>query len=140
LAEVARPQSEPAKKRPKFGRFVMLAPPNHGSGLANYFGGNIAYRTVTGQSGQELGRDWSQLESHLATPDFEFGIIAGGKGDEKGYNPLIVGDNDGVIGVETTKLDGAKDSIVIPAVHMLLQRDSDAMAYTLHFLKEGTFK
>ena len=47
---------------------------------------------------------------------------------------------DGVIGVETTKLDGAKDFTVIPAVHMLLQRDSDAMAYTLHFLKEGTFK
>jgi pimeloyl-ACP methyl ester carboxylesterase len=139
-AEAVQPPGETAKKRPKFGRFVMLAPPNHGSGLANYFGGNIVYKTVTGESGQELGRDWSQLEAHLATPDFEFGIIAGGKGDAKGYNPVIVGDNDGVIGVETTKLDGAKDFTVIPAVHMFLQCDSDAMAYTLHFLKEGTFK
>ena len=87
-----------------------------------------------------MGRDWSKLEAHLATPDFEFGIIAGGKGDEKGYNPLLAGDNDGVLSVETAKLEGAKDFVVIPAMHPLLQNNSLALAYTLRFLKEGSFK
>jgi pimeloyl-ACP methyl ester carboxylesterase len=139
-ADAAHPAGETAKKRPKFNRFVMLAPPNHGSGLARYFADNVLYKTVTGESGRQLGRDWSPLESHLATPDFEFGIIAGGKGDEKGYNPLVAGDNDGVLSVETTKLAGAKDFVVIPAMHPLLQNDSRALVYTLRFLKEGKFR
>ncbi len=140
VAEAANPAAESAKKRPKFNRFVMLAPPNHGSGLAKYFSENILYKTVTGDSGRELGRDWSRLESQLATPDFEFGIIAGGKGGAKGYNPLLAGDNDGVLGVETAKLAGAKDFIVIPAMHPLLQNNSLALTCTLHFLQEGTFR
>lgn len=140
LAEAARPANASAKKRPKFNRFVMLAPPNHGSGMAKYFGDNLLYQAVTGDSGKQLGLDWNAIESHLATPDFEFGIIAGGKGDGKGYNPMIVGDNDGILGVETTKLDGAKDFIVIPAVHPLMQNTPEALSYTLHFLKEGKFR
>jgi hypothetical protein len=140
IAEKSRPAGELPKKHPKFNRFVMLAPPNHGSGLAKYFADNLIYKSVTGDSGQQLGQDWAKIESHLGTPDFEFGIIAGGKGDEKGYNPIIAGDNDGVIGVETTKLDGAKEFVVIPAVHPFLQSNFLAMKYTLHFLKEGTFR
>jgi pimeloyl-ACP methyl ester carboxylesterase len=140
LAAEKDPPGEAAKKRPKFKRFVMLAPPNHGSGLARYFADNFVFQTVMGDSGRQLGLDWSKLESSLATPDFEFAIIAGGKGDEKGYNPLLAGDNDGVISVETAKLDGAKEFAVIPALHPLLQSDSVALAYTLRFLKHGGFE
>ncbi|MCC6124006.1 MAG: alpha/beta hydrolase [Pirellulales bacterium] len=139
-AEASNPGGGPAKQRPKFNRFVMLAPPNHGSGLARYFADNWVYKTVTGDSGRELGRDWSKLESHLASPDFEFGIIAGGKGDGKGYNPLLAGDNDGVIGVETARLAGAKDFVVIPAMHHRVQHHSLALVYTLRFLKVGSFE
>jgi pimeloyl-ACP methyl ester carboxylesterase len=140
IAAEKDPQGEAAKKRPKFNRFVMLAPPNHGSGLARYFADNFVFQSVLGDSGLQLGRDWSKLESNLATPDFEFAVIAGGKGDGKGYNPLLAGDNDGVISVETAKLDGAKEFAVIPALHPLLQADSVALAYTLRFLKDGSFE
>jgi pimeloyl-ACP methyl ester carboxylesterase len=139
-ADASAPARISAAKRPKFNRFVMLAPPNHGSGLARYFADNFVFKTVLGDSGRELGRDWSKLAAHLAVPDFEFAVIAGGKGDGKGYNPLLAGDNDGVISVETTKLAGAKDFVVIPAMHPLLQNDSQTLYYTLHFLKKGTFR
>ncbi len=98
-----------AKRR--FGRFVMLGPPNQGALLAETFADNILFKEITGDAGQELGRDWPQLEKRLATPDFQFGIIAGGKGNDKGYNPLLEGDNDGVISVETAKLAGAHDFV-----------------------------
>jgi pimeloyl-ACP methyl ester carboxylesterase len=140
MADAMNPSGQAAKKRPKFGRFVMLAPPNHGSGVARYFADNFVFDKVLGDSAQQLGRDWDALESHLAVPDFEFGVIAGGKGDEKGYNPLLAGDNDGVIGVETAKLDGAKDFLVVRAPHPLLQNNSQVLDYTLHFLKSGTFR
>jgi pimeloyl-ACP methyl ester carboxylesterase len=139
-AEAAAPAGAPAKKRPKFNRFVMLAPPNHGSGLARYFADNFVFDTVLGDSGQQLGRDWSRLEDHLATPDFEFAVIAGGKGDEKGYNPLLAGDDDGVLSVETTRLAGAKDFVVVRAMHPLMQNNPQVLAFTLRFLKEGAFR
>jgi pimeloyl-ACP methyl ester carboxylesterase len=43
-------------KRPAFNRFVMLAPPNHEAQMATAFGDNIVFKTVSGQSGQQLGR------------------------------------------------------------------------------------
>jgi hypothetical protein len=127
------------KRHPKFSRFVMIAPPNHGSGVARYFAENYVFQTVLGDSGQQLGRDWSHLEEKLATPEFEFGIVAGGKGDGKGYNRLLKGDNDGVIEVETAKLEGSKDFVVISAVHPWMQNESETLVYTLRFLKDGSF-
>ena len=98
----------------RFHRFVMLAPPNHGAQLATTFADNIVFREVAGDPGQELGRDWPELEKRLAAPPFPFGIIAGGRGTQKGYNPLLPGDNDLMISVETTKLAGAAISSCSP--------------------------
>ena len=84
----------------RFHRFVMLAPPNQGALLAEMFAESGLFKQIMGESGQQLGRDWPELEKRLATPPFEFGIIAGGKGNQKGYNPLLPGDNDGTISVE----------------------------------------
>ncbi|MGD0654767.1 MAG: alpha/beta hydrolase [Thermoguttaceae bacterium] len=127
------------KKRPVFRRFVMLAPPNHEAQLATVFGDNILFKTVSGQSGQQLGRQWKELERKLATPDFEFAVIAGGKGNEKGYNPLLSGDNDGTISVEIAKLTGASDFIVLPVLHSFIMNDAKVQELTLQFLQKGYF-
>ena len=74
----------------RFGRFVMLGPPNQGALLAETLADNVLFKEIAGDAGQQLGRDWPQLEKHLATPDFPFGIIAGGKGNEQGYNPILL--------------------------------------------------
>ncbi len=120
-------------------RFVMLAPPNHGSLLAVALGDNKVYRVVTGQTGQQLGRDWQQVEGKLATPTCEFGILAGGRGDKHGYNLLLPGDNDGIISVETTRLAGARDFRVLPVQHPLIMFNAKAQEYTLRFLQKGYF-
>ena len=99
---------------PRFGRCVMLGPPNQGARLAEVFADNGLFRQIAGDAGQQLGVNWPQLEKRLATPAFEFGIIAGGRGGPKGWNPMLAGDNDGVISVETAKLDGAAISPSCP--------------------------
>ena len=43
------------------------------------------------RSGQQLGVNWDDLESRLATPSTEFGIIAGGWGNKLGLNPFSGG-------------------------------------------------
>ena len=125
------------KKRPLFHRFVMLAPPNHEAQMATAFGNNFLYQTITGEAGQQLGRQWSEFEPMLATPDFEFAIIAGGKNNDKGYNPWLAGDNDGTVSVESAKLAGARDFAVLPVLHTFIMNDSKVQEMTLDFLQKG---
>ena len=127
------------RAKTRFHRFVMLAPPNQGSLLAATFNDNAVFKEIFGDSGRELGRDWSQLEKRLATPPFEFGIIAGGKGNQKGYNPMLPGDNDGTISVDTARLAGARDFAVLPALHSFLMSDDTVQQYVLRFLQNGHF-
>jgi len=123
----------------RFHRFVMLAPPNQGALLAEMFAQSALFKQIMGESGQQLGRDWPELEKRLATPSFEFGIIAGGKGNQKGYNPLLPDDNDGTISVETTKLAGARDFAVLPILHSFIMDNPQVREYVLRFLQHGYF-
>jgi pimeloyl-ACP methyl ester carboxylesterase len=88
---------------PRIGRLVMIATPNRGAELADRFERNMLYRVVFGQAGQQLTRADDGFIAKLPAPEFEFGVIAGGKGGS-GYNPLIPGDNDGTVSVDSTKL------------------------------------
>ena len=135
------PNAAAADRRAKmrFGRFVMLAPPNQGALLAATFADNFLFKEITGDAGQQLGRDWPELEKRLATPDFEFGIIVGGKGNDKGYNPILKGDNDGVISIETAKLAGAHDFVRLPLLHSFIMDNAKVQQYTLCFLQHGYF-
>jgi pimeloyl-ACP methyl ester carboxylesterase len=118
-------------------RFVMLAPPNHRNVLAVMAADNGLFRLATGEAGQQLGRGWQDIEPRLATPAFEFAIIAGGRGDDKGYNPLIPGDNDGTVSVASTRLGGAADFMVLPVLHPFIMFDAKVQHCTLRFLEHG---
>jgi pimeloyl-ACP methyl ester carboxylesterase len=123
----------------RFGRFVMLGPPNQGALLAETFADNVLFKEIAGDAGQQLGRDWPDLEKRLATPSFQFGIIAGGKGNDKGYNPILAGDNDGVISIETAKLAGAHDFARLPMLHSFMMDNPKVQQYVLRFLQHGYF-
>ncbi len=127
------------RRDPRLKRFVMLAPPNHGALAALALAENRAFQWITGQSGQQLGAEWAKLEGHLATPEFEFGIIAGGRGNGKGYNPLLPGDDDGTISVAGTRLAGARDFVVLPLLHTFIVNDATVHQYTLRFFQRGHF-
>ncbi len=124
---------------PRIKRFVMLGPPNHGSIAATNLADNKLVEAVLGEPGQELGREWVWTESELATPPLEFGILAGGRKDERGFNPMLPGDDDGVVTVASTRLAGARDFLVVPVLHTLLPVDRNVMEYTLRFLEKGCF-
>lgn len=123
----------------RFGRMVMIGPPNHGSELATRFADNKLFELVLGKAGQQLGSLWAWEAGSLATPPTEFGIVAGGCGDGRGFNPLLPDDDDGVVTVASTRLSGASDSIVVPALHAMLPRQSKVHQYTLRFLQHGYF-
>jgi pimeloyl-ACP methyl ester carboxylesterase len=120
---------------PRIKRFVMIGPPNNGAQLAVFFKDNPLLGLVWGQSAKELATDWEKVSRKLAVPECEFGIIAG----VKGVNPLVPGDDDLVVGVEETRLAGARDFCIVPVAHSDLRTDRKICECTLRFLEQGCF-
>jgi len=114
-------------------RIVMIAPPNRPAELAQFFEGNIVYRWITGDSGQKLA-DPAFYDS-LPVPSVAFGIIAGSKGHRIGFEEP----NDGVIKVDTTRLSGASDWIVLAHTHTFIMIAPDTFEYCRKFLETGSF-
>lgn len=124
---------------PRIQRFVMLAPPNQGSAMAEFFKRNPLFHVVWGRSGKQLSKSWEELEPNLTVPPIEFGIIAGGDGTAWNTNPLLKGDDDLIVTVEETKLQGARDFLIVRAAHTFLMDNDQVMEATASFFKNGYF-
>lgn len=126
---------------PRIGRFVMLGPPNHGSEIARkMIGHSPLRRRLGGESGDELGIHWSKTEKMLGIPCCSFGILAGGRGDDRGYSLLIDGDDDGVVSTEGTRLEGADGWIQFPVGHGEMLLTEEVFEAALRFLQTGSFE
>lgn len=124
---------------PRIARFVMLAPPNHGSLKADKWSDNDLFVTVLGASALQLGSGWAELEKQLTVPRCEFGIIAGGRGDDRGYSSRLPGDDDNTLSVDATRLAGARDFKIVPVWHSFLIVSPTVHRMTLEFLERGYF-
>ena len=124
---------------PRVRRMVMLGPPNQGAIIARRPELRPLMVTLFGPAGRDLARNWPKLAEELAVPPCEFGIIAGGRGALHGPNPLLPGDNDLVVTVEETRLEGARDFAIVPTLHTFLMNDPQAQEFTLEFLSHGHF-
>jgi pimeloyl-ACP methyl ester carboxylesterase len=125
---------------PRIRRMVMLGTPNQGARMASLLEKNTLYRTLYGPAGQQLVEDPNGLIAALPTPEFEFAIIAGVRGTEQGYNPLIAGDDDGTISLECTRLPGAADTLCVKAMHSFLMNSPEVIAATQQFLQTGALR
>ena len=123
---------------PNLGRVVMLAPPNHGSEYVDVFG--AAFGWALGPTGRELGTAASSLPNRLPPPAYALGVIAGASS----LNPLsafvLPGESDGTVTVESTRLDGMSDFVVLPSSHTFIIRSDAAAEQVLEFLRAGRFK
>jgi triacylglycerol lipase len=128
------------KELPGLGRVVMIAPPNQGSFMAQRLEDLDIFRWIFGPAGQQLTADNRAFFENLPVPDCEFGIIAGGRGTEDGFNPLLEGDDDGTVSVEETKLQGSADFTLVNNTHTLILFDPETVEQTIHFLKFGEFQ
>jgi pimeloyl-ACP methyl ester carboxylesterase len=124
---------------PKIRTLVMLGPPSQGAVLADLLLEWWPSEIVLGPAGKELGKDAKDFAANAGTPPIPFGIIAGGKGDDKGWNPLIPGDDDGVVAVEDTRLEGAAGFVVVRSLHTFMMKNPDLIRQTLAFLEALRF-
>jgi hypothetical protein len=121
-------------------RMVMLGPPNQGSELARQVAGVRFLAGLAEGAARDLVVDWPKVAPTLATPTCAFGIVAGGRGDHVGFSPLLGGDDDAIVRVDETWLDGADDFLLVPVHHAAMLRDKRVHRATERFLVEGRFE
>jgi pimeloyl-ACP methyl ester carboxylesterase len=124
---------------PNLGRLVMLAPPNQGSTLADRFHDRWPMSAIMGPALEALGTEAMSLPNTLPPPDYPVGIIAGTGTINPLGTLLIPGEDDGIISICATRLEGAADYLIVNDSHALIMRSREVIENTAAFLATGRF-
>lgn len=129
----------PEADRARLHRMVMLGAPNQGSQMARTAARSPLLSGLSTGAARELVLEWPRIAASLTVPPCPFGIVAGGMGDGAGYSTLLDGDDDAVVRVDETRLDGADDFVLIPVRHAFMMADPAVQQATSTFLETGRF-
>jgi len=124
---------------PHDGRVVMLSPPNQGSEIVDAFSPSPLLVSVVGPTGARLGTDSTSALRELGPVGFSLGIIAGDRSITPLGSWLIPGPDDGFVGVDQSRVEGAADFMVVPSTHTMIMNRSDVAAAVVAFLQAGRF-
>jgi len=131
-----------AEEQQRLGRAVMLGPPNHGSELVDKLGRVWGFYALNGPAGLELSTSNDSVPNQLAMGEslpLEVGVIAGSASFNPLYSWLVPGKDDGKVSIESTKLDGMTDFIVMSHTHTWMMRAKPIIGQVIHFLEHGQF-
>ena len=119
-------------------RFVMLAPPNKGTEMADFFS-RSSFRSFLGPNVVLMRTDSNSYAFKLPVPTCEVGLIVGIKGSKPWFNPLMKDDNDGTVTMKQTILGIEKEIITVKSMHILMPLKKKVVTLVTRFMKTGSF-
>ena len=119
------------------GRVVLIGTPNQGAELVDRFR-DTWWLSLLGPTTAALGSGSGSLPERLCKPYYPVGVIAGAtEGDWNDH--WLRGPDDGLISVESTKLEGMSDFIQVDSGHSMMRYSSEVARQTIAFLRDGKF-
>ena len=119
------------EKGPKLKCVVMLGTPNQGAKLADRVTRLKTLEKMLGRGVEAVRPDHAR---ELPIPKVPTLIIAGSTGKKAGYNPLLGADNDWMVRVDETRLEGAEGPILVRNDHFTLTENPEAIQLTASFV------
>lgn len=128
-----------AGKPDRLGRVVFLAAPNQGTPLAEPLKWKLLAKIIAPAVAASCcpGRPYEMLPD---TADYAPGILMGNRSGWFPYlSPFIKGPDDGVVPVESGRLNGMADFRVLTTSHTRIPKNAEAQREVLAFLRAGRF-
>jgi len=120
------------------GRVVLLVTPNQGSEAADHFSDSwlIDIHVPTAKA---LGTGEKSFPKSLIAPYYPIGIIFG---ERKSIvnDPIIPGDDDGLVSIEATKIDCMTDFIILEVGHSMMRYVTEVAEQAIEFAENGALK
>lgn len=119
------------------GRVVLIGSPSGGTPVVDDYRERW-WMKFAGPTANALGTDAGSFPKSLPAPAYPLGVIAGRL--ERAIDfPRIEGDDDGLVPVEATRVDGMRDFVVIEAGHAMLRYREETARQVVNFLRFGQF-
>ncbi len=123
---------------PEMGKVVFVGTPNHGSDVADFFS-DTWMLSLVGGTAESLTTSPNSFPNSLPIPNYDFGVIAGTQSYPV-FSGMFSKTNDGLVSVESTKLEGMRDFIEVDIKHDRLRRDPYVTALVLRFIQTDQFE
>ncbi|WP_299594103.1 alpha/beta fold hydrolase [uncultured Microbulbifer sp.] len=120
-------------------RVVMLGPPNQGSRLGNFLSCIPIIKDVNGPAGNQMGIDERALPNRLGPVKFPLGVIAGTRSWNPLFSAIIRGNDDGIVGLPSTYVEGTCERITYPLTHNGLTGSPQVIDQVVNYLVNGHF-
>lgn len=120
------------------GRAVFMGSPLQGSTAATAMTRWTLGRVAVGE---EVRKELTEGQPRHWDGRRDIGIIAGSvnRGVGRFFSQALSDHSDGTVLIDETKLDGAKDHIVLPVTHTSMVFSPGVTAQVAHFLRNGSF-
>ena len=121
---------------PNLGHVVAIGSPAKGTPIVDRYRGRWWFELL-GPMANSLGTDQGSFAATLGKPTYPLGVIAGSR--QRDNDDLLPGEDDGLVTVKSTRVDGMTDFLKVNAGHADLRYSEDVARQTALFLRTGKF-
>ncbi len=121
---------------PNLGRVVVVGAPSAGTAMVD----NSRHKwwfEILGPTAEALGTGPRSFPRSIGPPDYPLGVIAGRTDFDN--DDLLPGEDDGLVAVESTRVEGMADFVVVESSHWAMRYDADVVRHIASFLRTGRF-